>query len=1027
MKHEDKPYGMPGTLSKLTVAVGMALASMQAISQDAQTTQDSGLEEERLYVTGTRLKPRGMDTATPINVVSEEEFTLTGTQNVEELLLETPQFSGNQLESSKANTVQAGQPIGVSTLNLRNFGATRNLVLVNGRRFAITGPAMTTDINTIPAALVARTEVVTGGSSAVYGSDAIAGVVNFIMKDDFEGLEIDAQSSWDSPSDSPTYNIDLTIGGNFDEGRGNVTASLGYLNRSGFTTNQVGDLAFPGLSDGCVTADSWSSTNAGTSLDTGGASCEEAGGRLGFVTGGSSSVPNGRIGNFPTVGSTGDAELDAALIAAGLQDMTSLGAIFDEAGNTVRPFISPDDRFDFNDNSFILAPQERWMANVFANYDLAENHKAYMEAHYSTNVTSVLIAPPNVGQNFLIDTDNPYLSTEMQNILEILDGRETGETTINSGNVSVSTTPDDGLAIINYGRRFNDLGGRYAEADHNVFRGLVGVTGSLGSASEGAFYDLEYDVYYSYAKTSEVDLQTGSVSRSAVQNLMLSQGGNAPVLNLFGNGNISEEAAAAISVSAVSKIEAEQEVAVASLTGVAFDMPAGPVDFAIGYEWRAASGRYIPDSYLASGDVSGWNSARATSGSQSVTEYFGEFRVPLLSELPGVQQLNFNGAFRVSDYDVGSDGSVNTYSTGLEWAVTDELTFRGQFQHAIRAPNIGELFGGQGSDGPTASDPCSAATAPEDQTAALRDLCIATGVPADSVFDASVQPSPFLVQIRGGNPDLNPEESDTTTFGVVYQSGRFAVSLDYFDIELEDAIAPLGGGGLQNVLDLCYNTLQDADSVYCEAINRDPLSGEISGPRYVYTTNANIGGIKTSGLDLTATWGFETNWGLFGNGSDFSVNTAWTYTDEFTTTPIQDLPEITNECVGAWGGTCGQPLPEYKGSTRFTWETGPALVSLRMRYQGEVTTDRIVVPERRGEEAPSSDSWVRPTIDSYMYFDLTGAYSISDETKVTVGIRNLFDKEAPVLGSLSQGGANTIPATYDVQGRVIYLKLQTRF
>jgi outer membrane receptor protein involved in Fe transport len=540
------------TLSTLTVAIGMALAPLSLHAQEQLEGQQEEMDVEVIKVTGSRIARDGSDAPTPVTVLGKEEFTLSGTQNVEELLLDSPQFTGNQLEGPKSNTVQAGSPIGVSTLNLRNFGANRNLVLVNGRRFAITGPAMTTDINTIPAALIERTEIVTGGSSAVYGSDAITGVVNFVMKDNFEGVEVNVQSSWDQPSSSPSYNIDLTFGGNFDEGKGNMTASLGYLNRAGFTTNQIADIAFPGLSDGCVTADSWSNSSAGMSLDPGGQSCEAAGGRLGFVTGGSSSVPNGRIGNLPTVGSSGNAAMDAALIAAGLQNMTGLGAIFDQQGNAVRPFISPDDRFDFNDNSFVLAPQERWMGNVFANYDLNDDTKAYLEMHYSGNVTSVQIAPPNVGENFLFDVDNPYLSAEMQTILSLLDSNETGTTNVTPGSLMMTTEPNDGLAILNYGRRFNDLGGRYAEADHNVFRTVVGINGVLPNVSSDVLYDLSYDVYYSYAKTSETDLQTGSVSKSAVQRSLLSQNGNAPLLNLFGNGNITEAAEQAIAIRAVS-------------------------------------------------------------------------------------------------------------------------------------------------------------------------------------------------------------------------------------------------------------------------------------------------------------------------------------------------------------------------------------------------------------------------------------------------------------------------------------------
>lgn len=1006
----------------------VVLLSLLSTFSAAQQTREI---EEEVVVTGTRLSTNGMDAPTPVAVIGAEEFALSGTLNVETLLVDSPQFSANQLDGPKANTVQAGAPIGVSTLNLRNFGPSRNLVLINGRRGAISGPGMTTDINTLPTALIKRTEVVTGGSSAVYGSDAIAGVVNFILEDHFEGVKLDAQSRWDEPTGTQSYSIDLTVGGDFDNSNGNLTASIGFLERGGFTREDRGDFADPSFSDGCVTRASYSDTRLGTPLDVpAGQTCTQAGGRLGLVGGGSSTPPNGRIGNLPLVGSAqSDAALDAALIAAGLQDMTSLGALFDATGTSVRPFVSPDDRFDLGPNSFLITPQKRWMTNVFGSYALNPKMTGYLEAHYSNNNASVQIAPTNVVGNFLVETNNPYLSEPMQNVLTELDRRETGTTTITQGSLVLNTTPDDGVAILNYNRRFNDLQARFADADHQVFRAVIGVRGDFGR-STGLFRDLAYDVYYSNAQTTEVDVQLGSVSKSAVQRSMLSQNGQAPLLNLFGNGNISAQAAAAISISSVSKIAAEQEVMVASLTGIAFDLPAGPVDFAVGAESRHASAEYIPDAYLSSDDVSGWNSARATKGSQSVNEMFGEFRLPVLTHLPGVERLALNGAFRYSDYNVGADDAEWTYSSGLEWAASASLTFRGQFQHAIRAPNVGELFGGQGSDGPTATDPCSANQPLSEQTQAVRDTCIATGVPAEAVFTAGVQPSPYLIQIRGGNPALNPEESDTTTFGVIYQPTAIeglAVTLDLFTIELEDAIAPLGGGGLQNVLDLCYTTLQNPNSVYCRAINRDPISGEIAGPNYVYTTNANIGGVKTSGLDLLVRYSFDTAWGLFGQASTWQINSSWTYTDEFTVTPIQELPGITNECVGAWGGTCGQPIPAWKGTTRFNWQSGNSTLSLRTRYIDSLTTDRIAVPKARGDSYPDEDAFVHAKIDSYIYFDLTGTYALSEATTLTLGISNLLDKEPPVLGSLQQGGANTIPASYDVEGRVFFISLSSRF
>ena len=333
------------------LALGAGLTALPAMAQDAAVAADAPaaapVDETIVVVTGSRLSNRGFKAPTPVTVLDQQELKLSGTQNVDVMLSDTPQFTGSQLNSPTANTVQAGQPVGTATLNLRNFGPTRNLVLVNGRRFAITGPDFTTDINTIPAALIKRIEVVTGGSSAVYGSDAITGVVNFIMRDDFEGVETSVQRTWDQPTGTPTYSVDITAGGNFADGRGNIVASVNYMNRGGYTRADRGDWAMPSLSDGCVTTDSWSDDRAGTPNGAGnGQACLDAGGRMGLIYSGSATVPNGRfgVGSLPLYGSAGsNAGLDAALAAAGLQNMGSNGAILSDDGTTVRPYAGTSD------------------------------------------------------------------------------------------------------------------------------------------------------------------------------------------------------------------------------------------------------------------------------------------------------------------------------------------------------------------------------------------------------------------------------------------------------------------------------------------------------------------------------------------------------------------------------------------------------------------------------------------------------------------------------------------------------------
>jgi outer membrane receptor protein involved in Fe transport len=995
-----------------------------ASAQDAPEVKP---DDNKVVITGSRLASGGYLAPTPVTVVDQQELKLTGTQNLEVLLSDTPQFTANQLSSPTANTVQAGQPSGTSTLNLRNLGPTRNLVLVNGRRFAITGPDFTTDINTIPSALVKRIETVTGGSSAVYGSDAISGVVNFIMRDNFEGVEVNTQRTWDQPTKTPTKSLDVTMGGNFANNKGNAVISLNYMDREGMTRGDRGDWALPSMGDGCVTAASWSSTRPGTPQAVpAGQTCLSAGGRPGLVYSGSATVPFGRIGNLPVVGSSAsNPALNAALIAAGLQGMGSLGAVFDQTGKAIRPYTAAD-AYDLGPISYLVTPQKRWMGNAFSHYDFNEHHTGYLELHYSNNTANVQIAPTSASGNFLVNTNNPYLSAPMQEVLRQLDLRETGSTRITTGTQSLTTTPGDGLAVLNLNRRLPDIGTRAATTEHSVFRTALGLRGDIPDVSRSFLSDLKYDMYYTYARTIESQNQSGSISLSRFQNAILSQGGAAPVLNPFGQ-NITEAGKNAISIFSNSTIRAEQQVASGNITGKLAELPAGAVDFSAGLERRRASSSYSPDAFLSSGDVSGWNAALATSGSSTVKEFYGETRVPLLADQPFAKRLSVSGAFRRSDYDVESVGKVWTSSIGTEWAPAESLTFRAQKQKSIRAPNVGELFGGQGTNGPTATDPCSNRT-PAAQTAAVRALCVATGVPANLVFDQAVQPSNFINQVVGGNPNLTAEKSHTTTFGAVFSPSfvkGLNLSLDYYKITLDDAISTLGGGGIQSVLDLCYNTIQNANSVYCKAINRDPITGQIAAPTYVMTTAANIGGITTQGYDFAGHYGFRTDWGLMGN-TRWNFDTNWTYVKELTFTPIQDLPNIKNQCVGSWGATCGQPVPRWKGTARLTMNTGKLMLSARARFIDSVTVDTYVIPQRQGNTPPALESLTNPVIKAYTYLDLTAGYEFSKTFSVTAGMRNVLDKDPPVLGSSQLPSNNTIAATYDPLGRSMFVTLNLK-
>jgi len=468
------------------------------------------------------------------------------------------------------------------------------------------------------------------------------------------------------------------------------------------------------------------------------------------------------------------------------------------------------------------------------------------------------------------------------------------------------------------------------------------------------------------------------------------------------------------------------EVAAATFNTTVAELPAGPLDASMGFEWRSSSVDFTPAELLAQGDVAGFNPINPTDGEIKVWELFAEVRVPLVADLPGVELLSLRGAGRYSDYDLDQVDAVWTYFGGVDWEVTPELSIGGQFQRAIRAPNVGEAFGGQRQFPIQATDPCAQPGAADDS--ALNQLCIASGVPAGLVGNPAVQPNQEVPGLFGGNPDLDQEESDTITVSAIYQPSfleGLRVTVDYFDIEVDDAIAPLAGG-VGSVLDLCFNEIQNINSTACQAVQRNPDNGVIQSPFLVTVLNENIGKLETNGVDLQLNYTIGADFGLGGQPSSFDVQFVGTWIDEFTLTPLQDLPGITNECVGAFGsGTCGEPRPEFKTFSSVTWNSGALSLTLSHRWIDSVTLDRIVLPARRGEPGPSKDDFPVPEFDGQHYVDLAFSYAASDRIDVWGGINNVFDNDPPLIGA-NQRRANTFPDTYDPFGTEFFLGASVR-
>jgi outer membrane receptor protein involved in Fe transport len=951
------------------VSAAIALATIAPGYVVAQNNADEGAIEE-ITITGSHLRSSRQATSIPIDVVTADQIKLSGFQNVEEVLNNMPQF----VPSRTASTNSTANPTatGAATLDLRGLGATRSLVLVNGRRYTFFDSSQTTDINSIPASLIKRVEVVTGGASAVYGSDAVAGVVNFILRDDFEGIELRSQFNQTAEGDGNVTDFTLTMGGNFANNKGNAVVAFNYLDREPIMTTDRG-FSSSVLTDG-----------------------NDANGNRALVPGGSSFVPNGRFTGLPS--STGAISaipgLDTALAAAGLSGIDNNGFIPDASGMNVRPFTRPDDLYNYTLDNFLRIPQERYNITMLADYDINDNAKLYFEGAYSHNQTTTGFAPAFINEVLPVEVNNPYISSELSGVLQLIDANEAG------------TGANDGLVSLGVRRRLVEAGARRNRDTRNAFRSLIGVDGTI--------YDYDYNAYYSYARSDNTQIQQGNVSRSAFASGILSNNGEAPIVNPFGP-NISAAAVDFIDIAATNIEVTELNVFGAKINGDLLELPAGPLAIMVGTEWRSSTVEFNPDEALLTGDVAGFNSIDPAAGQIDVRELFVELNIPLFTDVSGIDALNASAAYRYSDYDLEQTSGVSTFLTGLDWIVNSSIAFGAQFQRAIRAPSVGEAFGGQRLFPVAASDPCADPSAANDVT--IRGLCESSGVPAELVGDASIQPNDQIPGVFGGNPDLSEEESDTFTVSAVITPEflpDLRISIDYFDIEVDNAIGVFGGS-VNNILSVCYTQVQDINSSACQAVGRNSVSGAIDTLNPVLASYVNVGGLSTSGVDLQVGYKFELE---AAGGSELNVLFNATFLGDYELTPIADLATV-NDCAGAFGRTCGEPKSELKMNTSINWTMGDFSLGLRHRWADGTTLDEVQFGADPASKAV-------PELDGYSYLDISFNYNANEKLSIWGGVINVLDEDPPLLGS-RQTRANTSPDTFSPTGAELFIGAAYRF
>jgi iron complex outermembrane recepter protein len=992
-----------------TIMAG-AMFAAPAYAQDTETADVSGSEEtaesSAITVIGSRIRRADLESTSPVAVVSSEEFRLTGAVNVEQVLNTLPQV----LPGVTGFSNNPGN--GNVTFNLRNLGAVRTLVLVNGRRWMLADTNQLVDGNTIPQFLLNNVEVLTGGASAVYGTDAVSGVINFNLRE-VEGLELNGTYSLTGEGDGARYQFNAAIGSAFDDGRGAVTMYASYTQRDPIFQG-ARDFSARAAADGCLAPGTADAQGIGTRF-TGpggqavfaniggqqvlcGTGVREAG-QLGYLPGGSATTP---IATFITPADT---------------------FIFNPTGGGSRPFINPDDLYNFAPENYLQLGQERYLGGAYGRYEFTDGIEAYAEVSFVRNEVPTQLAPTPAGVSVPLFVNSPFFNDQTRALLNTN---------------PVSTTPGATLGNPLYRQtqvnfRFNQLSGRISNFDRDAFRVLGGVRGDITDS-------LRFDAYYNYSRTTNTVLQRGNISASRYRNALTVEfvpgsttalqcvdataraQGCVPI-NAFGLGLADPAAIDYISVNATNVTTSELINAVGNINGELFNLGLGAEDvaFALGVEYRKVRAEFIPDEFLSSGDVLGFNAGTPTAGDYDVREVFGELRIPVLEDNV-IHRLELNGAFRYSDYSLEAIGGTFTYNLGADLAPIEGLRFRGSYARAVRAPNTQDLFGGRATGFPGAIDPCSDRGPAATRTPELRAFCIQSGVPAANVFTTAVQPNAQIQADFGGNPNVLEETSDTWTVGAVIQPAfvpRLNITVDYFNIVIDGTIGQLGGG-FGNAIGACFNTIRDPNNQICQPFfgTRNPVTGALgqnSGGQNPLIGSANVGKLENSGIDFQVDYSFPLL------GGDLSLFYLGTWIDKLRNTPNLLFPTVVNINEGTFGN------PEYRHNVRVSYQKGPALVSLRWRHEGSTQDFRInntFVGTTRNVQ--DTGNFPTPFIEAYNYFDLALSLDVSEQLVLNAGVNNLFDKQPPILGT-AQEQANTLPSFFDVLGRDFFVGVSFRF
>ncbi|GAB4140695.1 MAG: TonB-dependent receptor [Sphingomonadales bacterium] len=923
-------------------------------------------EIEQIVVTGSRIRRSNATTPMPVNIIDSQALALSGDSRLADTLNELPAIGATQ---TPANTNANPQEAGTNFLNLRRLGIDRTLVLVNGRRHVGSRPGTAAvDVNTIPSAMVERVEVITGGASAVYGADAVSGVVNLIMKDDFEGLEIDGQVGISDEGDGENYTFSITGGKNFDDRRGNVffnatwdkAEPISALDR-GYASENLRFAANPdntGPNDGIPDQILFAGT-----------------GFIGTPAGGRVNAPDGSL--FEMQGGPFTFDDNGNLIS---QDLGTLPASFLSQGG---------DFVDLSAFDLLQVPIERLILSGGVRYELTPKVNFFADAKYAKTQSATAGQPTFSLPTFSpieIQADNPFVPQDLRDILMA-----------------------EGFDSFFVSRTNVDQGQRRSKSDRDTVQLAVGFDGDLSP-------NFAYSVHYQYGRsnnttefineqiTPRFNQQLDAVLDGMGNIVCRDPSGGCVPLNVLGPNAATAEALAFSHADFVTEGVLEQNIVNATITGDTLgfaELPAGPVGFAAGVEYRKERAETEEGFLRNSGQIFPGGPIEDIQGSFDVWEVFGEISVPVLRDVAFAREVNIEGAVRFADYS--TIGSATTWKIGGDWAPSNDIRFRAVRSRAVRAPNIGELFAPTRLQNLFLEDPCDVDNL-NAGSANRAANCAALGLPADFQSNAGAVTTRVLT---GGNVDLKEEKADTITFGVVL-TPRFApnlsVSIDYWDIDIDDAVNSFP---VQAVLNNCVD-LMDTSNPFCDSIVRRS-DGNLQS---ISSQLINVASFKARGIDFQADYLLDLD-GLSNGGVPGMVNfnLVGTYLDKlaFFAQSEADAPDRE-------AGELGDP--EWTVNLRATYELSRLTFSLYQRFISSQRLDLGESPEFRDPNSTGSE-W---------YTDIQVRYSLGERTEIYAGIDNVFDNAPPQLARVPETRSfGTDAVVFDQIGRFLYAGFKVGF